>query len=85
LAVLGEKRGADSAATLLAGCFFLCLRGWQWIVLSRLGVALWSFDALFVFGLEFTLDDSARNCNAQDDFTELFDFFDVHFWSWKGV
>ena len=34
--------GADSAATLLAGCFFLCLR-WQWIVLSRLGVALFSF------------------------------------------
>ena len=34
--------GADSAATLLAGCFFLCLR-WQWIVLSRLGVALLSF------------------------------------------
>ena len=34
--------------------FFLRLR-WQWIVLSRLGVALlsfvWSFDALFVFGL----------------------------------
>ena len=27
---------------LLAGCFFLCLR-WQWIVLSRLGVALLSF------------------------------------------
>ena len=34
--------GADSAATLLAGCFLLCLR-WQWIVLSRLGVALLNF------------------------------------------
>ena len=38
--------GADSAATLLAGCFFLRLR-WQWTVLSRLGVALLSF--VFVF------------------------------------
>ena len=27
---------------VVAGCFFLCLR-WQWIVLSRLGVALLSF------------------------------------------
>ena len=38
--------GADSAATLLAGCFFLRLR-WQWIVLSWLGVALLSFDLIF--------------------------------------
>ena len=38
--------GADSAATLLAGCFFLRLR-WQWIVLSRLGVALLSFVLVF--------------------------------------
>ena len=48
---LSQRGGADSAATLLAGCFFLRLR-WQWIVLSRLGVALlsfvfWSFDSLF--------------------------------------
>ena len=34
--------GADSAATLLVGCLFLRLP-WQWIVLSRLGVALLSF------------------------------------------
>ena len=34
--------GANSAATLLAGCLFLRL-SWQWIVLSRLGVALLSF------------------------------------------
>ena len=34
--------GADSSATLLAGCLFLRLP-WQWIVLSRLGVALLSF------------------------------------------
>ena len=38
--------GADSAATLLAGCFFLRLR-WQWIVLSRLGVAPLSFVLVF--------------------------------------
>ena len=38
--------GADSAATLLAGCFFLRLR-WQWMVLSRLGVALLSFSFVF--------------------------------------
>ena len=37
-----SKVSSDSAATLLAGCFFLRLR-WQWIVLSRLGVALLSF------------------------------------------
>ena len=36
------RGSADSVATLLAGYFFLCLR-WQWIVLSRLGVALLSF------------------------------------------
>ena len=34
--------GADSAATLLAGCLFLRLP-WQWIVWSRLGIALLSF------------------------------------------
>ena len=37
-----RRWGADSAATLLPGYFFLCLR-WQWIVLSRLGIALLSF------------------------------------------
>ena len=42
----GDGWGADSAATLLAGCFFLRLR-WQWIVLSRLGVALLSFVLVF--------------------------------------
>ena len=38
---------------------------------------------------EFQLCDSRRLPkklqDAQDDVTELFDLFDAHFWSWKGI
>ena len=48
-------------------------------------------ETLFTMGKglkEFQLCDSRqlpKPQDAQDDVTELFDLFDAHFWSWKGI